>query len=100
MDISIGGIFLFVWKIGMGEDKNQNRIRTLLHNFHVFLHPNIPLKLVVIWQVRAIIVNWLAGGKNFDITDATAPTPAQIFGAIISKRGWDDDIDAVVHFFT
>ena len=61
MDISLGGLELMVGKIGMGEDKNQNRIGTLPHDFLVNLHQKKPLKLVVLWTVRVIIANWIAG---------------------------------------
>ena len=60
MDVFIGVVKLLVSKIGMGEGKKRNRIGTSLHNFHVFLQQNNPLKFVVIWMVRVIIENWLA----------------------------------------
>ena len=61
MDVFLGGIELFVWKINMGEDKNRNYIGTFPHNFRVNLHQNNPLKLVVLWPVRIIIVNCIDG---------------------------------------
>ena len=61
MDVLLGGIELFFWKIGMGEDKNRNRIGIFPHDFHVFLHQNNPLKLVVFRPVRVLIANCLAG---------------------------------------
>ena len=61
MDVSLGGVELFVGKIEMGEDKNQNCIGPSPHNFRVNLHQNNPLKLVVLRPVRVLIANWLAG---------------------------------------
>ena len=61
MDISLGGVELMVSKIGMGEDKNQNIIGTLPHDFRVNLHQNNPLKLVVLRTVRVLIADWLSG---------------------------------------
>ena len=61
MVVSLGSVELLVGKIEMGEDKNQNFIGPLPHNFRVNLHQNNPLKLVVLWPVRVLIENWLAG---------------------------------------
>ena len=61
MDVSLGSVELFVGKIEMGEDKNQNCIGPLLHGFCVNLHQNNPLKLVVLWSVWVLMVNWPAG---------------------------------------
>ena len=48
----------------MGEDKKRNHIGTSPHDFHVFLHQNNPLKLVVLRPVRVLIANWLAGANR------------------------------------
>ena len=48
----------------MGEDKNRNHIGKLLHNFHVFLQQNNPLKIVFLRTVRVLITNWLARMKE------------------------------------
>ena len=61
MDVSLGGVELFVRKILMGEDKNQNFIGTSPHEFCVNLYQNNPLNLVVLRPVRLLIANWLAG---------------------------------------
>ena len=59
MDVSLDGVELLVKKIGIGEEKNRNRIGTSPHNFHVFLHKKNPLKLVVLQPVRVIIAKWI-----------------------------------------
>ena len=58
--VSIGGVEFLVRKIVMDEDKIQNYIGPSPHNFHVNLHQNNPLKLVVLWPVRLLIANFLA----------------------------------------
>ena len=67
-------------KIGTGEDKNRNHIGTLLHDFHIFLHQKKPWSLWLFVQLGCLSQIGLLGWTNFDITDVTAPTPAQIFG--------------------
>ena len=64
MDISLGGVEFFVRKIGMGEDRNQNWIGTSPHKFCVNLYQNNPLNIVVLWTVRVLMANWLAGVKK------------------------------------
>ena len=61
MDALIGGVALLVGKTGMGEDKNQNCIGLLPHDFRINLYQKNPLKLVVLLPVRVFITNWLAG---------------------------------------
>ena len=61
MDVLLGGVESLVRKIEMGEEKNQNCIGPLPHDFCFNLHQNNPLKLVVLWPVRLLIANWLAG---------------------------------------
>ena len=61
MDISLCNVELFVGKIDMGEDKNQNCIGPLPHDFRVNLHQNNPLRLVVLQPVWLLIANWLDG---------------------------------------
>ena len=45
----------------MGEDKNQNWIGTLPHDFRINLHQNNPLSIVVLRPVKVLMANWLAG---------------------------------------
>ena len=61
MDVSIGGVELLVRKIEMVENKNQNCIGPLTHDFRINLHQNNPLKLVFLRPVRLLITNCLAG---------------------------------------
>ena len=49
---------------------------------------------------RIILANGFLVLTKFGITDVTAPTLARSFGNILSKRGWDNEEDAVIHFFT
>ena len=80
MNVSLGSVELLVGKIEMGEDKNQNYIGPLPHNFRVNLHQNSPPKIVVLRPVRVLSWIGLLGWKNFDITFTMAPTPEQSFG--------------------
>ena len=57
MYASLGSVELFVGKIEMGEDKNQNCIGPSPHDFRVNLHQNNLLKLVVIRTVWVLIAN-------------------------------------------
>ena len=55
MDESLGSVELFVGKIEMGEDKNQNCIGPSPHDFRVDLHQNKPLKIVVLRPVWVLM---------------------------------------------
>ena len=66
MDVLLGGVEFLDSKIGIGEDKNHNRIGTSLNNFRVNLHQNNPLKLVVLRPVRLLIANWIDGVNELE----------------------------------
>ena len=107
MNVSIGGVELLVKKIEMGEDKKQNCIGPSPHDFRVKIHQNNPLNLVLLWLVRVLIRKLACWGEQ-TLTSLTrqhqlwhgASANSETFYQIVSKRGWDDEKYAVVHFFT